>query len=176
MAGPSNTGLSCERSSSPCGARQLQSIVRRSLRCPTRRASIWRGIGESRVLAPTDSPGAIPSGHDQKLPASNDSIGRALISSQRAVEPHNGGIGADEGQFLQTFALHAIPEDGLVDSGVTFLDRRSSTPDLARPQNPSPILLEHACEGVHVMAVPCLFPLLDDGRNLLPVSDSVAGW
>jgi|SRR6266508_4443118 len=143
---------------------------------PTRRASIWRGIGEARVLAPTDSPRAIPPGHDQKLPASNDFGGRTLISGQRAIESHNGGIGADEGQFFQTFALHAIPEDSLVDSGVTFLDGCSSTPDLARPQNPSPILLEQACEGVHVMAVPCLFPFLDDGRNLLPVSDSVAGW
>jgi hypothetical protein len=136
--------------------------------------SVGRSVGEARILSPPDSPRTLTLRHDQDLAAPNDLVGGPFVSGQRAVEPHDRRIRADEGQLFEPFALNAIAEHRLVYCGVTFLDRGSSFPHLARPENLNAVFMEQAGQRAHVVAVPRSFPAVDDGRNLFPIS-SIAG-
>src|SRR5687767_12361905 len=62
--------------------------------------SIRLVVGQAGVLPPADLPDAVTPGNDQELPASNDLARVALISGQRAEEPHDRRIGTDEGQLF----------------------------------------------------------------------------
>jgi len=127
------------------------------------------GVSESGILSPSNLPRTLALRHDEDLAATNQSVGGSFVSSQRTVEPHNRCIGADEGQLFETLALNAIAENRPMDSSVPFLDSSSSLPHLARPQNPHTIVVEQACERVHVVRVPRFLPAINERRNLLPV-------
>src|SRR5829696_357062 len=132
--------------------------------------SVGRGIGEARILSPPNSPRTLALRHDQDLAAPNDLVGGPFVSCQRAVEPHDRRIRADEGQFFEPFTLNAVAKHRLMYCGVTFLDLGSSFPYLARPENPNAVFMEQARQRAHVVAVPGFFPAVDDGRDLFPIS------
>jgi hypothetical protein len=59
--------------------------------------SVGCGVGEARVLSPTDPPLAFAPGHDQHLAAPNNLVGGALISRQRTEESYDRRVRAHEG-------------------------------------------------------------------------------
>jgi hypothetical protein len=72
--------------------------------------SVGRSVGQARILSPPNFPCTVTLRHDQDLAAPNHLVGVPFVSSQRAVEPHNRRIRADEGQLFDPFALNAIAD------------------------------------------------------------------
>src|SRR5687768_11035311 len=147
----------------------VQSCVKWLLRCRTK-GSIRRVIGETRVLAPTDSPDIVSPRHNQYLAAAHDLVWRPFISRQGAAVPHNRRVRPDEGQLFQSFALHAVPEDRAMHFCMPLFDCLSPGPDPPRPEYPDPVLVKQVREGLHVMRVPRILHFLKDGDNFFATS------
>src|SRR4030095_10294066 len=101
---------------------------------------VWSRVGQAGVLSPTNFPHTFLFAQYQKLPATHDLIWRSFVAGKCAAEPHNGRVGADERELLNSFVLNTIAKERLVDRIVTALDRVFSAPNVTRPQNPNTLL------------------------------------
>ena len=151
-----------------CSVRSTRACLDFSSRAGISRECWRRGA----YSAPNRLSTSLASGNHQDLAAPHDLVGTAFVSSQRAVEPHDGRIRANEGQFLESFTLNTVAEDRPMYRSVPLFDSFSARPHLTCPQNPNPILVEQIGQCSHVVTVPCFFPRTNEGRDLLPISRS----